>query len=72
MDGYYGDKCELCGDCYGAAICDIDTGHCDSCAIGYQPPLCQSSKNSFNIYSGCQETCLFLMVLAVVISYIFL
>ena len=38
--GHYGDDCKPCGMCHEGRQCDMVTGHCDNCSLGYQPPYC--------------------------------
>ncbi|XP_070192948.1 uncharacterized protein [Littorina saxatilis] len=32
----------MCGNCSNGEVCDKVTGHCSSCSLGLEPPLCRS------------------------------
>ena len=43
-DGFFGVNCaSLCGRCENEEICSPETGQCNRCQLGYQPPYCNET-----------------------------
>nr|XP_034322788.1 receptor-type tyrosine-protein phosphatase kappa-like isoform X2 [Crassostrea gigas] len=57
-EGFYGENCtEQCPINCQDRRCDINTGHCLRCVLGYQGPTCNQECQQGYYGAGCLESC---------------